>query len=68
MKLEFRKELSIIGLLTTIRHQFDKIPNNVEKRSNVSLTESLMSGLAVFGMKYASLLQFDNKWGQIPSW
>jgi len=59
MKLEFRKDLSIIGLLRTIRHQFDKITDNVERRSNVSLTESLMSGLAVFGMKYASLLQFD---------
>jgi hypothetical protein len=55
----FRKDLSITGLLKICRNVFDGIPNT-KKRRSISLSECLMSGLALFGMKIPSLLQFDN--------
>ena len=54
----FRKALSAPGLLNTIRKCFDQIDDNKVNRS-ISLTDCLMSGVAVFGLKYPSLLQFD---------
>lgn len=55
-----RKHLWIKDLLTHIKHKFDKIQDTTAKRSReYSLTDCLMSGLAIFGMKYPSLLQFD---------
>ncbi len=57
--LPFRKALSAPGLLSTTRQCFDQIEDNVASRG-VNLTDCLMSGLAIFGLKYPSLLQFDN--------
>jgi len=54
----FRKALSAPGLLNTVRQCFDQIDDNKVNRS-ISLTDCLMSGVAVFGLKYPSLLQFD---------
>ena len=55
-----RKHLWIQDLLSNVRHKFDKIKDSTIKRSReYSLTDCLMSGLAIFGMKYPSLLQFD---------
>ena len=60
MSKKMRQHLSAPGLLRDARSSFQKI---VDHRSShcrsVSLTDSLMSALAVFGMKYPSLLQFD---------
>lgn len=54
-----RKELSASGLLTRVRQRFMKV-SGVEKRSSdYTLTDCLMSGVAIFGLKYPSLLQFD---------
>jgi len=53
-----RKTLSAPGLLREVRACFDELPDPVRSRG-LSLTECLMSGLAVFGLKYPSLLQFD---------
>lgn len=57
-KPSLRKSLSLSGLLTTIRNCFLKIPDS-KPRSDIPLVDHLMSGLAVFGLKYPSLLQFD---------
>lgn len=56
--LPFRKALSASGLLNTARHCFDQIEDNKVSRG-INLTDCLMSSLAVFGLKYPSLLQFD---------
>lgn len=55
-----RKHLWVKDLLTHVKQKFDKIQDVAVKRSReYSLTDCLMSGLAIFGMKYPSLLQFD---------
>ena len=53
-----RKTLSAPGLLREVRACFDDLNDPVQSRG-LGLTECLISGLAVFGMKYPSLLQFD---------
>lgn len=53
-----RKQLSTPGLLSAIRACF---ANVVDPRTGceIPLVDALMSGLAVFGLKYPSLLKFD---------
>ena len=53
-----RKSLSLPGLLQAIRKEFESIPDD-KKASTIPLADHLMSGLAVFGLKFPSLLQFD---------
>ncbi len=58
----FRKHLSAPGLIKTIYHQFSKILDSREfSREAISLKDHLMSGLAVFGLKCPSLLDYDRK-------
>ena len=57
-KSTFRKVLCAPGLLKEIRRCFDECEDSVASRG-ITLTDCLMSGLAVFGLKYSSLLQFD---------
>ncbi len=59
-KREFRQSLSIPGLLKNTRHLFEQIPDN-QSRCSIPLADHLMSGLAIFGLKYPSLLQFDQE-------
>jgi len=55
-----RKQLSAPGLLATVRHYFDTIAEHRTKKCpDILLSDALMSGLAVFGLKYPSLLRFD---------
>ena len=54
----FRKTLSAPGLLRVVRACFDEVEDPVPSRK-FTLSECLMSGLAVFGLKYPSLLRFD---------
>ena len=54
----FRKTLSAPGLLGEVRASFERIEDTVAGRG-LNLTDCLMSGLAIFGLKYASLLQFE---------
>ena len=51
-----RKTLSAPGLLKEVRACFDRIEDPIR---GLNQTDCLMSGLAVFGMKYPSLLKFD---------
>ena len=54
----FRKELSKPGLLRLVRVCFEEIADEIRGR-RFRLSDYLMSGLAVFVLKYPSLLQFD---------
>ena len=52
-----RKHLSIEGLLKEAHRVFRRIPD--APGHDIALVDHLMSGLAMFGLKYPSLLQFD---------
>ena len=60
-KPRMRKHLCLPGLLKRARQRFSCIKDSVTRQVNISLTDCLMSGLAIFGMKYPSLLQFDKE-------
>jgi len=53
-----RKALSIEGLLREARRVFATIPDR--PNNDIPLVDHLMAGLAVFGLKYPWLLQFDH--------
>ena len=55
-----KKTLSITGLLSVVRKVFAKIPNAVNLRK-FTLSDCLMSALAMFSLKSPSLLAFDGK-------
>ena len=57
-KPAFRKTLSAPGLLRIVRERFERIEDPVAGRG-LNLADCLMSGLAVFGLKYPSLLSFE---------
>jgi len=46
------------GLLSRVRCQYGKIKGD-NAATRFKLVDCLMSGLAMFGLKYPSLLQFD---------
>lgn len=54
-----RKNLSAPGLLATVRECFENIADHRQRRGSITLPDALMSGLAVFSLKYPSLLKFD---------
>lgn len=66
-----KKYLSATGLYKSIKEIFDKnIPQDITrrgKRGEITVSDCLMSGLAIFGLKYPSLLQFDKEVRQIES-
>ena len=47
------------SLLGIIRSVFSRIPDHRTGTTKFTLADALMSGLAVFGLKYPSLLKFD---------
>ena len=53
-----RRHLSAEGLLRTARGVFAAIPD--APGQDIALLDHLMSGLALFGLKYPSLLQFEH--------
>ena len=59
--LNFRKTLSVPGLLKMVRGCFSQIPDHRNKVYSCSLPDALMSGLAVFAFKCPSLLNFDER-------
>jgi hypothetical protein len=61
------KKILMPKLLKEVKSSFQNISSPVERRErSISLTDCLLSGLAIFSLKYASLLQFD-KDKRIPS-
>jgi hypothetical protein len=61
MKSQFRKYLSAAGLLEIVHKFFSKIqdPRKLPETTTISFVDVLMSGLAVFGLKFSSLLKYD---------
>ena len=59
-KPTLRKQLSAPGLLGSVRRCFQSIKDAKDSRA-LTLADCLMSGLAVFSLKYPSLLQFDRQ-------
>jgi len=58
----FKKENPlVINLLSQVRSNFTTIPDNRKKNVTISLPDALMSALAMFSLKYPSLLKFDNE-------
>lgn len=56
-----RKHLSADGLFERIRSGFDQIPDLRSGQPEISLGDALMSALAMFSLKDASLLAFDER-------
>jgi hypothetical protein len=55
------KHVSAPALLDRVRRSFEKIPDPRRYGQQFSLPDVLMSGLAIFGLKYPSLLKFDEQ-------
>lgn len=61
MDIPIRKNLCADSLISIIYRHFQKVPDprDLKSKSSISFTDVLMSGLAVFGLKFPSLLQYD---------
>ncbi len=57
----FQSRISAPNILQAIRSTFENIKDCRNDRQKISLADALMSGLAVFSLKCASLLEFDEK-------
>ena len=55
------KYVSAPALLHQVRQAFEQVPDPRRYGQQFSLPDVLMSGLAVFGLKYPSLLKFDEQ-------
>jgi hypothetical protein len=58
-KVRVKPLFSAPKLLGLVRACFEKIQDHRLKKPKISLGDALMSGLAVFGLKYSLLLKFD---------
>jgi len=54
-----KHELEIPELLKSVRYACERIPDAIKRKVTIPLTDCIMGGLAVFSLKYSSLLQFD---------
>ena len=61
MEINIRKNLCADSLISTIYNHFKRIPDPREfnTKSSILFTDILMSGLAIFSLKFPSLLQYD---------
>jgi len=59
--IKLRKHLNADALFGTLRKGFDKIDDHRKGTTEISLTDALMSGFAVFSLKDPSLLAFDER-------
>ena len=55
---KFRKGLSMPGMVAEMRRCFERMEDAVSGRG-LKLSDCLMSGVAMFSLKYPSLLRFD---------
>ncbi len=60
-QMKTRKKLSASGLIQTMRTGFEKISDHRADNTTISLADALMSGFAMFSLKDASLLKFDER-------
>lgn len=62
MAIQFLSSLSTEKLLLRVRQTFQSIADARQlKKSRISISDALMSGLAVFALKFPSLLKFDEQ-------
>jgi len=61
-----RKYLSADGLITTIQKSLERERFKVCKNAEYSWKDCIMSGLAIFGLKMPSLLQFEKRKASEP--
>lgn len=55
-----RKNLSVSALLSTVHQSFKKIKEpRGRKKPTIPLVDCLMSSLAIYGLKFPSLLQYE---------
>lgn len=66
MQSHQRKHLNAASLLEKVRRCFERITDPLGERTQFSLADCLLSGLAIFGIKYPSLLQFDKSYHNTP--
>lgn len=68
MSLLTQKICSTAFLLKAIKKEFSKIPDPRDFIQNrvILLVDHLMSGLAIFGLKFPSLLDYDRSRSQLP--
>jgi hypothetical protein len=61
MNIPIRKSFCAEVLIASIYRLFLRIPDprNIPANLSISFTDVLMSGFAVFGLKFPSLLQYD---------
>lgn len=60
MSVSVRKSLCADALISSVYHKFRQIPDPRKlSRSDISFSDVLMSGLAIFGLKFPSLLSYD---------
>jgi len=55
-KPKMRKHLCVPGLLKRARKRFEGIKDTATRQVSLPLSDCLMSGLAIFGMKYPAVL------------
>jgi len=56
-----RKRLSANGLLQNVRQSFQEVPDHRSGKTTVTLTDALMSAMAMFSLKDPSMLAFDQR-------
>ena len=63
-----RMNLSAAALLSKVKALFQKLPGQVKgnREKPVTLTDCLMSVIAIFGIKYSSLLAFNKAFKRDP--
>lgn len=64
-----KKHLTASSLIRTVANLFKKVscPRGLDNTSKISIQDHLMSGLAVFGLKCPSLLDYDRKRRDAPT-
>lgn len=63
MNTSLRQSLCASSLIQVVHKQFVKIPDprKILTNSRITFSDLLMSGLAIFGLKFPSLLDYDRK-------
>lgn len=59
MRIKLRKRLSAPGLLEASRLRFSRVADPLKNKTDYPLDNCLMSALAMFSLKFPSLLQFE---------
>jgi hypothetical protein len=60
-KIRLRKQLNADAMFSSIRQEFEKIPEFRTGDIDISIPDALMSAFAMFSLKDPSLLQFDRR-------